>query len=82
MCESTISGGSPSGCVNPAQPDAADNLVMNYVQHTVLPFGGEVSLTCVANTFFESDASKVEEKIECQTDGTFTPPSDRCTSGM
>jgi hypothetical protein len=61
-------------CINPPSPPAENNLVVKYVNNTVIPFGGKVSYVCADGYFFEEDYYMPYFNLTCLPDGNFSSP--------
>lgn len=48
--------------------------MVNYVNGTVIQFGGNVLYTCKSGYFFEEDYNKVGFNLTCITNGNFSVP--------
>ena len=58
-------------CINPPIPTNDTNLVRNYVEDTVIPFGDNTTYTCEPGHFFGIDKEMESYNLTCQTDGSF-----------
>jgi len=69
------------GCTDPQPPNLGTNLILQHEFGTVVEIGLDVSLTCAANTFFESDYYKTEELITCLDGNVWSTPTENCVPG-
>jgi hypothetical protein len=61
-------------CINPPDPPPETNLVVRYVNKTVIPFGGQVSYACQTGFFFEEDYNLPYFNLTCLPYGNFSSP--------